>query len=82
MNLKQYFENYERIASLARRTGIHDVSLVHWRDGKRPVPIPRCTQLEVATGGLVTRKDLRPGDWWKIWPELSFLQNRKRASIK
>jgi len=27
--------------------------------------------IERATGGVVTRKDLRPDDWWKIWPELA-----------
>ncbi|KAB0489661.1 transcriptional regulator [Pseudomonas vancouverensis] len=26
---------------------------------------------ESATGGKVTRKDLRPDDWQQIWPELS-----------
>tara|TARA_R110000850_G_scaffold275207_1_gene414139 strand:+ start:17813 stop:18043 length:231 start_codon:yes stop_codon:yes gene_type:complete len=27
-------------------------------------------RLEAATGGEVTRKQLRPGDWSVIWPEL------------
>ncbi|QGA51089.1 transcriptional regulator [Pseudomonas brassicacearum] len=26
---------------------------------------------ESATGGCVTRKELRPDDWKQIWPELS-----------
>lgn len=29
--------------------------------------------IEKATSGLVTRKDLRPNDWQKLWPELSEL---------
>lgn len=28
-------------------------------------------RLESATGGLVTRKQLRPDDWAVIWPELA-----------
>lgn len=30
-----------------------------------------CVAIERATGGAVTRKDLRPNDWQDIWPELS-----------
>jgi len=31
----------------------------------------KCVAIEVATGGVVNRRDLRPNDWWKIWPELA-----------
>lgn len=30
----------------------------------------RCVAIERVTGGAVTRRDLRPDDWWLIWPEL------------
>lgn len=30
-----------------------------------------CTRIEQASKGAVTRKDLRPNDWAKIWPELA-----------
>lgn len=30
----------------------------------------RCVSIEKATAGAVARKDLRPADWDKIWPEL------------
>lgn len=36
----------------------------------RPVPIERCVPIEHATEGRVMRWDLRPDDWWEIWPEL------------
>lgn len=39
-----------------------------WKNGK--VPPERCPAIESATGGAVTRRDLRPDDWWLIWPEL------------
>lgn len=32
------------------------------------VPVEYCAKVEKATG--VTRRDLRPDDWWLIWPEL------------
>lgn len=38
--------------------------------GMRPVPIERCVQIEQLTAGAVRRWDLRPQDWWRIWPEL------------
>jgi len=41
-----------------------------WVSGHRPVPIIQCVAIERVTGGAVTRRELRPGDWQKIWPEL------------
>jgi len=35
------------------------------------VPINRCLAIELAMGGEITRKDLRPDDWHLIWPELT-----------
>lgn len=29
-----------------------------------------CAQIEVNSGGVVSRKSLRPENWQKIWPEL------------
>ena len=40
----------------------------NWRT--RGVPIPQCPEIERATGGMVTRRHLRPDDWHRIWPEL------------
>jgi DNA-binding transcriptional regulator YdaS (Cro superfamily) len=39
--------------------------------GLRPVPIEHCQAIEAATHGAVTRRELRPDDWQKIWPELA-----------
>lgn len=30
-----------------------------------------CAQLELHSGGKVTRQELRPDDWSEVWPELS-----------
>ncbi len=35
------------------------------------VPEKRAVQIEAATEGAVTRRDLRPDDWHEIWPELA-----------
>lgn len=34
------------------------------------VPAEYCAPIERATGGKVSRRDLRPTDWHRIWPEL------------
>lgn len=44
-------------------------SVVHqWRKGLRPVSAIHCQAIEKVTG--VSRRDLRPNDWQKFWPEL------------
>ena len=42
-----------------------------WVGGIKPVPIERCVDIERVTEGSVTRRDLRPDDWHRIWPELA-----------
>lgn len=41
----------------------------HGYAGRLPSP-SYCVLIERETGGAVTRRDLRPDDWWRIWPEL------------
>lgn len=43
--------------------------LSQWASGARPIPVERCYAIERASGGKVTRRDLRD-DWQEIWPEL------------
>jgi DNA-binding transcriptional regulator YdaS (Cro superfamily) len=52
-----------------------------WRDKKRKVAAPAeyCAAIEQATGGKVTRRDLRPEDWQSIWPELPGAAERLAA---
>lgn len=57
-------------AELARRLGITAPAVQQWRTGERPVPVQHCAAIERATEGAVRRWDLRPTDWWLIWPEL------------
>ena len=57
-------------AALAERLGVRQPTISEWSRGERPVPIERCVEIEFACEGDVTRRDLRPLDWWRIWPEL------------
>jgi len=65
-------------AALARALGIFPVNVANWitKDASRhrPVPPAKCVAIEALTG--VSRRDLRPNDWWLIWPEL---ERRKDA---
>lgn len=56
---------------LAKALGIPPQLMYQWVREVRPVPIERCVDIERATNGAVTRRDLRPDDWQRIWPELA-----------
>ena len=56
--------------ALADRLGVRRGVVNHWCCGREAVPPKHCAAIEAATGGKVTRRDLRPDDWWLIWPEL------------
>jgi len=49
---------------------LQKAAVSHWkRIGS--VPVEYCARIEEATGGAVTRRELRPKDWQAIWPELA-----------
>jgi DNA-binding transcriptional regulator YdaS (Cro superfamily) len=55
---------------LAESLGVSKSMMSQMVSGKAPISIERCVEIEVATDGVVSRKDLRPDDWPRIWPEL------------
>jgi DNA-binding transcriptional regulator YdaS (Cro superfamily) len=66
---------------LADKLGVSVAAIGNWK--VRGVPIEHCSCIELATHGAVTRKDLRPDDWQKIWPELAEAPaNHAPAAIK
>lgn len=71
MNLKQYIQaNRGEGTRLAEALGI-DKSYLSQMVGKdRPISAERCVAIERETDGAVTRRDLRPEDYWLIWPDL------------
>lgn len=75
MNLKQYFSKADSksINELSSEIGVSAAQLRQWVHGyqnRRPSP-ENCVAIEYATNKQVTRRDLRPNDWDRIWPELS-----------
>ena len=69
MDLKTYLKTHKQ-AELARVLGVTQGAVHQWANGLTAVAIERCVPIERATGGAVTRRDLRPNDWQDIWPEL------------
>ena len=69
MKLDSYLQQVKQ-TDLAEKLGISQGLVSMWSSGARPVPIERCVEIERATDGKVTRQELRPDDWHKIWPEL------------
>jgi DNA-binding transcriptional regulator YdaS (Cro superfamily) len=55
---------------LAKILGVSLAAVGNWKL-RGAVPIEHCAQIELATGGRVSRRDLRPTDWHRIWPELA-----------
>ena len=74
MNLADYLSlpSAPSMAEFARTLGLNPDQVRQWRhghDNRQPSPA-NCVEIEVATGGAVMRWDLRPADWWRVWPEL------------
>ena len=74
MNLRKHLDSSPRgtPAELAATLGISIVylhQLAARQDGRVPSPA-LCLAIERATNGVVTRHELRPDDYWLIWPDL------------
>ncbi|VEJ54594.1 transcriptional regulator [Pragia fontium] len=72
MELKIYIEGLERggAKQLASQLSVSSSFLSQMASGAAAISPERCVLIESLTGGAVTRKDLKPSDWQKIWPEL------------
>lgn len=58
------------VSRLAEMVGVSSSAPSMWKARGR-VPVEHCAAIERATGGAVTRRELRPDDWAAIWPELA-----------
>ena len=72
MNLKEYIEAKRGNATaLSEKIGVSLSYLSQLSvEGAQISPI-RAVEIEQATDRLVTRQELRPDDWQRIWPELA-----------
>jgi len=61
-------------AALARALGVTPVTVGQWLRPDiatgRAVPPKQCVRIERLTNGQVTRRELRPDDYFEIWPDL------------
>lgn len=73
MKLSEYIdaEPHGAARRLAKKIGAHEPDVSRWISGERPVPAHRAAAIEQATKGQVTRQEMRPNDWQRIWPELA-----------
>ena len=75
MTLNDYLKSPGSMSVSALREAIgakSDMQIRQWQHGyadRSPSP-ENCVALERATNGAGTRRDLRPTDWPRIWPEL------------
>jgi DNA-binding transcriptional regulator YdaS (Cro superfamily) len=60
-----------RFAQLARAVGVAQSWL--WQMAHRGAKVPKATALaiEQATGGEVSRRETRPRDWMRLWPDMA-----------
>lgn len=61
-------------SGLAVAIGVKAPTVYQWLKGHRPIPVERAVAIERATQQVVRRWDLRPSDWYLIWPELVGVQ--------
>lgn len=55
---------------MAEGMGISISYLSQLASGEASISPIRCVEIERLTDGQVKRQDLRPDDWFNIWPEL------------
>ena len=84
MNLSEYLASPGAlsVSDLRARIGARsDAQVRQWQHGyanRLPGPV-YCLAIERATGGAVTRRDLRPDDCHLIWPDLAIPTPKKQA---
>ncbi|MGK5044925.1 transcriptional regulator [Janthinobacterium sp. GB4P2] len=71
MTLSEYFAlAHGNQAAFVKATGLAQAFASSIALGGRPVPAEHGAAIERATGGQVTRQELFPDSWARIWPEL------------
>ena len=76
MNLIEYCSIRGNQSYLAKKTGISPAFINQIARGIRSVPVQSAALIEKATKGEVTRQEMFPNDWEKIWPELAKKQRK------
>lgn len=79
MNLNDWLKQERgRQSGLAKHLGIKPPQVADWISQDKPVPVVHMAAIEAYTEGAVTRRDMRPTDWQRIWPELAQIDATSR----
>lgn len=79
MKLQTYIKaNRGEATRLAALLKIAPSYLSQMSSGYRAVPAQKAFEIVKATKGSVTLQDLRPDDYWLIWPDLKAPADAKR----
>ena len=71
MNLNQYLNQPDiSKADFANDLKVTSGMVSQWLSGHRPISPEKCLAIEKHTKHLVSREELRPDDYWLIWPDL------------
>lgn len=62
-------------AQVARSLGLSTQTVCFYRDGERRLNTDHGAALEALAGGKVTRQQMWPNSWQRIWPELATAAN-------
>lgn len=60
-------------SKLAAGLGVTPQAVCFWRDGLRRLPFEHGPAIERLAGGAVTRQQLFPDDWRRVWPEMEMV---------
>lgn len=81
MTLSEYFAlKHGNLADVARTIGAPSGNVSEWASGSRNTPAKFGAAIERATGGQVTRQELFPDTWARIWPELAPAADERKFS--
>jgi len=82
MLLPEYLssEGAKTASALAAEIGASSSFISQWVKGTRPIPTEFMLKLERATNKAVTRQELRPDDYWLIWPDLKAPKRQAEAA--
>lgn len=73
MTLKEYLDSLPigDEQKFAISLGVHKTYLSNLKSTRFPTSPKISVKIEELTQGAVTRRDLRPDDYWEIWPDLA-----------
>lgn len=81
MNLKNFLSSMARggVSEFAKSLGVSTSYLCQMASGAAPIPHERAVEIEGLSDGAVTRRDMFPEKWHRIWPELSIPEEKEAA---